>query len=613
MLVTLESHGLVPPHRAGGWPGWGSWPWRPASSPSSRAGPGRAGDPRPALRRDRGADRARRRRRRGRRPGGRPRGSCRSTTGPARHPAPRASGRAARPPRRRHRVRGRARAGSGAAAAVLGTDGEPIASLAVVAPPTGSPPTTTWPRRSDRGQARRTAWPRTRWRTTPREEDAVPYYRSVGDIRPSGTPSSAPDGRLYAEELMGTDGFSSSSALLYHRRPPTALVGRRTGRRASTTICATTSRCSPPPADHRVPADGDLVTGRRVLLANDDVAGRGAPCAFQRPLPERHGRRGGLPAHGCRGWSPRSAPSTAAPATTSSCPPGRPPLGPPSARVRRWRPWSSRRATSVRPRRYLSAAGQFRAQPLLRARPPRAGRTARRRGRAGRGRRRGPRAPAIGLTRYRYAHHPFDVVGWDGCLYPYRLSVHDFEPIWAHPPAAAGPPDLRRPTLRRVQLRAPPARLPPRRRAGAYNHANVDSDEVLFYCDGDFTSRKGAGIGAGSISLHPGGSPTAPSRAASRPRSAPSPPTSWRSWSTPSPLRLSEARACGPGLPWTWAAAGPDGPDPDAGRRPGRGRGERRVRSAARRWSAAATTSAASEAVDEPVLGDDPLVADAAQ
>ena len=41
--------------------------------------------------------------------------------------------------------------------------------------------------------------------------------------------------------------------------------------------------------------------------------------------------------------------------------------------------------------------------------------------------------------------------------------------------------------------------------AGAANHANVDSDEVLFYCDGDFTSRKGAGIGAGSISLHPGG------------------------------------------------------------------------------------------------------------
>ena len=34
-----------------------------------------------------------------------------------------------------------------------------------------------------------------------------------------------------------------------------------------------------------------------------------------------------------------------------------------------------------------------------------------------------------GLTRYRYAHHPFDVVGWDGCLYPYRLSIHDFEPI----------------------------------------------------------------------------------------------------------------------------------------------------------------------------------------
>jgi homogentisate 1,2-dioxygenase len=111
-----------------------------------------------------------------------------------------------------------------------------------------------------------------------------------------------------------------------------------------------------------------------------------------------------------------------------------------------------------------------------------------------------------GLTRYRYAHHPFDVVGWDGCLYPYRLSIHDFEPITGRvhqPPPVhqtfAGP--------RFVVCSFVPRKLDyhPQAVPVPYNHANVDSDEVLYYCAGDFTSRKGSGIGPGSISLHPAG------------------------------------------------------------------------------------------------------------
>ena len=111
-----------------------------------------------------------------------------------------------------------------------------------------------------------------------------------------------------------------------------------------------------------------------------------------------------------------------------------------------------------------------------------------------------------GLTRYAYAHHPFDVVGWDGCLYPYRLSIHDFEPVTGRvhqPPPVhqtfAGP--------RFVVCSFVPRKLDyhPLAVPAPYNHANVDSDEVLYYCDGDFTSRQGSGIGAGSISLHPAG------------------------------------------------------------------------------------------------------------
>jgi homogentisate 1,2-dioxygenase len=111
-----------------------------------------------------------------------------------------------------------------------------------------------------------------------------------------------------------------------------------------------------------------------------------------------------------------------------------------------------------------------------------------------------------GLTRYRYVHHPFDVVGWDGGLYPYRFAIGDFEPLTGRvhqPPPVhqtfAGP--------RFVVCSFVPRKLDyhPLAVPVPYNHANVDCDEVLYYCEGNFTSRKGAGIEHGSISLHPAG------------------------------------------------------------------------------------------------------------
>ncbi len=111
-----------------------------------------------------------------------------------------------------------------------------------------------------------------------------------------------------------------------------------------------------------------------------------------------------------------------------------------------------------------------------------------------------------GLTRYSYAHHPFDAVGWDGCLYPYRFSIHDFEPVTGRvhqPPPVhqtfAGPNFVVCSFVPR-KLDYHPLSVPT-----PYNHANVDCDEVLYYCAGDFTSRKGAGIAAGSLTLHPAG------------------------------------------------------------------------------------------------------------
>jgi homogentisate 1,2-dioxygenase len=111
-----------------------------------------------------------------------------------------------------------------------------------------------------------------------------------------------------------------------------------------------------------------------------------------------------------------------------------------------------------------------------------------------------------GITKYVYANHPFDVVGWDGGQYPYAFSIHDFEPITGRvhqPPTVhqtfAGPNFVICSFVPRMFDYHPEGIPTP------YNHANVDSDEVLFYVGGDFMSRKGAGIDQGSLTLHPSG------------------------------------------------------------------------------------------------------------
>jgi homogentisate 1,2-dioxygenase len=114
------------------------------------------------------------------------------------------------------------------------------------------------------------------------------------------------------------------------------------------------------------------------------------------------------------------------------------------------------------------------------------------------------------LTEVVLDHHPLDVVGWDGCYYPWALSIHDFEPITG---SLHQPPPVHQtfesdgfvicsfvPRMFDYHPQAVPV---------PYNHSNVDSDEVLFYANDEFMSRKG--ISFGSLSLHPGGLPHGPS------------------------------------------------------------------------------------------------------
>ncbi len=108
-----------------------------------------------------------------------------------------------------------------------------------------------------------------------------------------------------------------------------------------------------------------------------------------------------------------------------------------------------------------------------------------------------------------YASHPFDVVGWDGYNYPYGFSIHNFEPITGriHQP----PPVHQTFEGRNFVVCSFCPRLydyHPLSVPAPYNHSNIDSDEVLYYVDGDFMSRND--IGPGHISLHPGGIPHGP-------------------------------------------------------------------------------------------------------
>lgn len=113
------------------------------------------------------------------------------------------------------------------------------------------------------------------------------------------------------------------------------------------------------------------------------------------------------------------------------------------------------------------------------------------------------------LFPYHYLHHPFDVVGWDGYHYPYILSIHDFEPITGriHQP----PPVHQSFEAHNFVMCAFVPRMydyHPLAIPVPYNHSNVDSDEVLYYVDGDFMSRKH--VERGQITLHPIGIPHGP-------------------------------------------------------------------------------------------------------
>jgi len=164
---------------------------------------------------------------------------------------------------------------------------------------------------------------------------------------------------------------------------------------------------------------------------------------------------------------------------------------------------------------------------------------------------------AGGLSRHTHRHHPFDVVGWDGALYPWAFNIRDFEPIVGriHQPPPVhqtfeGPGFVVCSFVPRLFDFHPDAVKVP------YHHANTDSDEVLFYSAGNFMSRAGSGIGVGSISYHPAGfvhGPQPGSFEASLPQSGTEEVAVMID--TFSPLGITDAArgVAAPEYPWSWA------------------------------------------------------------
>ncbi len=328
----------------------------------------------------------------------------------------------------------------------------------------------------------------------------MPYYRAVGDVPRKRHTIARRGGNVLHEELMGTEGFSSASALLYHRHSPSAIV-------AAEAVPDPRGTFTPnvPLLPHHLRTTEVVEEGAVALLGNDDVVVTIARVVGETELYRNAG--------GDELVYVQSGQAVLASVF------GRLAVGPgdyvviPTSTTHRWEVASDGEPLVALviessghvapPRKYLSASGQFLEHAPYCERDIRA-----------------PGEPLLeegegvdvlvrhraGLTRFRYATHPFDVLGWDGALYPWAFNISDFEPIVGRlhqPPPVHQTFELPNAVVcsfvpRLYDFHPEAIKVP-------YHHANVDSDEVLFYSQGNFMSRAGSGIDVGSISLHPAG------------------------------------------------------------------------------------------------------------
>jgi homogentisate 1,2-dioxygenase len=334
------------------------------------------------------------------------------------------------------------------------------------------------------------------------------HYRQMGDVPPKRhTQHRDPQGRLYYEELMGEEGFSSDSSLLYHRGVPSAITAAEVWELPEQARLANHPLKPRHLRLHDLVTGKDAVTDRRLVLGNADVRISYVITGVD-PSPLYRNAIGDECVYVESGSGSVESVFGAVAYRTGDY------VLIPRATTHRWVPAETSQLYAVEanshiapPKRYLSRYGQLLehapycerdlhgpadlqleegtdVEVLVKHRVS---------------------GQVVG-TRFTYATHPFDVVGWDGCLYPYTFNVDDYMPITGkvhQPPPAHQVFEGHNFVIcnflpRKVDYHPLAVPVP-------YYHSNVDSDEVMFYVAGDYEARKGSGIGLGSISLHPGG------------------------------------------------------------------------------------------------------------
>lgn len=338
----------------------------------------------------------------------------------------------------------------------------------------------------------------------------MPHYYKLGSIpHKRHTQFRKPDGELYSEQLFSTEGFSDDYSLLYHCHPPTQIIKTEPQVDVSPVIAEEKMLKHRSFEGFKVKSAKDFLESRVPVLVNSD-------CHIVLASPQQsmkdyyykntdademifvhegsgtvHTQYGELPfSYGDYIILPRGT------------------IYQIEFNDEKNRLFIVESFTPLRfPKRYMSKFGQLMEHsPYCERdiRPPQNLKTLDEKGdyliKAKK------RGVLYGLH---YGTHPFDVIGWDGCCYPYIFSIHDFEPITGR---VHMPPPIHQtfetstfvvcsfvPRMYDYHPDAIPA---------PYNHSNIDSDEVLYYVEGEFMSRKN--VTKGMITLHPAGIPHGP-------------------------------------------------------------------------------------------------------
>jgi homogentisate 1,2-dioxygenase len=339
----------------------------------------------------------------------------------------------------------------------------------------------------------------------------MPFYHTLGEVpRKRHTVFRRPDGGLYAEELMGHEGFHGTSSLLYHIRPPTTVKSARKVRDIKWCPDRSTSLRHRHFRTRQAASGGSPTLDRTPILFNNDIAmlwvapdvqdqhfyrnsqadevvyvveGEGTLESAYGDLPFHAGDYVVMHRNITHRWR---------------LDPGKGAL--------KFLVFESRGHVRF-PKRYHNDFGQLLEGAPYSERDIRRPQELAPRDEVG-------DFPILvkqynAVNELLLDHHPFDVVGWDGYYYPWIFNIHDFEPIVGR---IHQPPPVHQ-TFQGdgfviCSFCPRPYDFDPNAVPAPYNHSNVDSDEVLFYASSEFMSRKG--IEYGSITLHPDGLPHGP-------------------------------------------------------------------------------------------------------